>query len=182
MGSCISSSSKSPLQDLPPNKVRIVHLDGLVEDFNHPVFVDQLITSKPPKHFICMPAQLLSSFSQPMAMNSKLEMGQLYFLLPFSTLQADISPVNLASLVKKLMEKANANRGAELKGPTRSPAGGFVGSGLLMESRGKRSMRVYEPEVGSMVYLRPRAVRSWRPALDSIRESSFHRRSESVDL
>ncbi|KAK4791878.1 hypothetical protein SAY86_022313 [Trapa natans] len=136
----------------PPNNVRIVHYDGLVEDFVYHVFVDQLITSKPPMRFICTPAQLLSSSSsQYMAMNSKLERGQLYFMLPLSVLQPDVSLVSLTNLVKKLMERANAHRGLELGNGTRSPGGGFVEWSLLMGSRGKSPIRVYEREA----YLSP---------------------------
>lgn len=184
MGSCLSSPSKA--KTAPNNNVRIVHLNGLVEDFDHPVFVNQLITSKPPKHFICTPAQLLSPFSMPLNLDAKLELGQLYFLLPVSTLQPDVSPVSLVTLVKKLTEKANSKRpdcrapiSSPGASPMRSPAGGFGLSNVAMGSPGRSPTRFYEPEIGSMGYRSQRSVQAWRPLLDTINERSFNRRSES---
>lgn len=183
MGSCLSSSTKPRTA---PNNVRIVHFDGLVEDYDHPVFVDQLITSKPPKHFICTPAQLLSPFSKPLALSAELEPGRLYFLLPFSTLQPDVSPVNLANLVKKLTEKASAPRPEPKIPGTTSPGASpmrsqarSVGSSVLMGSPSRSPTLFCQLEVSSMGYRSPRPVRAWRPLLDTIRERSFNRRSES---
>ncbi|KAK4782875.1 hypothetical protein SAY86_007249 [Trapa natans] len=187
MGSCLSSPNRA--KTAHRNNVRVVHIDGFVEDFDHPVFVNQLITSKPPKHFICTPAGLLSSFCKPLNMAARLEPGQLYLLLPISTLQPDVSPVNLVTLVKKLTEKANSKRPADSRttptaspgaSPMRSPARSFGVSNVAgTGSPGKSPTRLYEPKIGSMGYRSQRSVQSWRPLLDTINERSFNRRSES---
>ncbi|OWM84288.1 uncharacterized protein LOC116194807 [Punica granatum] len=182
MGSCLSSSNK---RQAAPKNVRIVHLNGLVEDFDPPIFVNQLITSKPPKHFIITPSQLLSPLSKPLNSNAKLEPGRVYFLLPYSTLQPDVSPANLATLVKKLMEKANSQRPGNRSlsaspgaSPMRSPVRGFI-SNAFIGSPGRSPTRFYEPEVSSVGYKSQKSVKAWRPLLDTIRERSFNRRSES---
>ncbi|KAH7572544.1 hypothetical protein JRO89_XS04G0272900 [Xanthoceras sorbifolium] len=101
MGCCCSrSSSESTIN----NSIRVVHLNGYVEDFMFPVQVSQ-VTGRSQKHFLCTAAQLLVIGSKPMKPNAILEPGNIYFLIPSSALQADVSPLDLASLVKSSLQK-----------------------------------------------------------------------------
>ncbi|KAI4381128.1 hypothetical protein MLD38_007236 [Melastoma candidum] len=130
--------------------VRVVHLDGHVQHFPYPVTVAHLI-GEAPRHVVCTPLQLLSSGFVPMKGDTLLQRGHVYFLLPYSALQADASPLDLSSLARKLLAKA--------KGPPpdrKKPQN--VGGGQ-------------ERWVGG--------GRSWKPLLETIREKSFNRRSES---
>lgn len=175
MGSCFScfcttlslSSSSSSTKKF--SNVRVVHLNGLVEDFDFPVSVSQL-TGSPPKHFIFTAAQLLSSALKPLKPDTLLERGCLYFLVPTSTLQADISPVDLAVVVKRLTAKAKSCK-AEAK--YTSP-----GSGNSSPSWGQYSLRV-SPILETYGVKNCSKKEAWRPILDTIKEMSFNRRSES---
>lgn len=168
MGCIFSGTSSSPSSTA--NKIRVVHLNGYVEEFDHPVSVGQLITgSKPPKTFICTPSQLLSNCSKPELKPEKiLEPGHVYFLLPYSTLQTDVSPVGLASLTRKLTKRAKSCKFSGKFKSEKASHGGGEG-----EMQRKKMMMGCRAEMG------PRLGRSWRPVLDTIRERSFNRRSES---
>ncbi|KAI6699976.1 hypothetical protein NL676_014300 [Syzygium grande] len=66
------------------------------------------VPGKPPKYFVCTPARLLSAQSKPVKPHVALEPGRIYLLLPYSALQADLSPMDLSALVRKLTPKAKA--------------------------------------------------------------------------
>ncbi|KAK1291026.1 hypothetical protein QJS10_CPB18g00086 [Acorus calamus] len=83
------------------NTVRVVHLNGYVEDFFDPITVKD-ITGKPSKHVICSSAHLLSFGTQPLGPEAELVPGRVYFLLPNSVFMSDSSPVDLAALATRL--------------------------------------------------------------------------------
>ncbi|KAL5771574.1 hypothetical protein ACOSP7_015728 [Xanthoceras sorbifolium] len=154
MGCCCSrSSSESTIN----NSIRVVHLNGYVEDFMFPVQVSQ-VTGRSQKHFLCTAAQLLVIGSKPMKPNAILEPGNIYFLIPSSALQADVSPLDLASLVKRLTAKAKSSKSPG-SCSTSPLCGQYRTSSCSMDRRRRRP--------------------SWRPILDTIREMSFSRMSES---
>ncbi|XP_024024328.1 uncharacterized protein LOC21399872 [Morus notabilis] len=163
MGSCLSCRSSS--SELEFKAVRVVHLNGYVEDFEHPVSVSY-VTGKPTKYFVCTPAQLLSCGTKPMRPETLLERGKLYFLLPYSALQADVSPLDLASIARKLTALAKTVRRKPNKSPGRfSPSPAQYGGS--------------SPDTTSIGVQRAVRERPWKPILDTIRERSFTRRSES---
>ncbi|KAE8056691.1 hypothetical protein FH972_013439 [Carpinus fangiana] len=168
MGACFSCRSSPPPKGI--RAIRLVHLNGYVEDFQHPVSVSQ-VTGKPTKHFVCTPAQLLCAGSEPLKPDTQLEAGKIYFLLPFSVLRADVSPLDLVSIIKKLTAVAKAS-GRE---PKSSGASSYNSSPVTSPGR------FMEPEGQMMGYGAQRSARarSWRPILDTIKEKSFNRRSES---
>ncbi|CAL0304756.1 unnamed protein product [Lupinus luteus] len=176
MGGCFSSSSSST-----SNIIRLVHLNGYVEDFDEPISVNQVIGNSP-KHFVCTSIQLLSSTSQPLKGDTQLQLGNVYFVLPYSILQANFSPVGLASLAKRLTAIAKTRCGSKRSletspslssqnelcniwsSPSRSPSR----LGVVAEQNGVT--------YGARNSLR---LQPWKPLLDTIRERSFNRRSES---
>ncbi|KAJ0029775.1 hypothetical protein Pint_14035 [Pistacia integerrima] len=82
MGVCLSrNSSSSPTSKIFSN-IRVVHLNGWVEEFDFPV--------------------------SPLKPDILLERGRLYILLPSSIFQAGHSLADLATIVKKLTAKANS--------------------------------------------------------------------------
>lgn len=189
MGICFScrSSSSSSCAGESSSTVRVVHLNGYVEDFEQPVCVSQ-ITGKPSKQFVCTPAQLLSSGSKSLRQDTLLQPGQVYLLLPYSALQADVSPLDLASIVRKLTAAAKASRRSGTdsgKSPGASPIRSQHGSSPVWNSSLSPSRsspnRFAEPDMGLMGYGGQSSCRgrSWKPILDPIRERSFNRRSES---
>ncbi|XP_021277242.1 uncharacterized protein LOC110411428 [Herrania umbratica] len=173
MGCGFSSGSSSKVKNI----IRVVHLNGYVEDFECPVSVGQ-VTGKPPKQFLCTPAQLISNCSLGLQPDTILEAGRIYFLLPYSTLQPDVSPADLASIARKLGAKAKATK-CKAKSPSSSQYS--HGASPLSNSRGRSPSRLRESDSGMTSHRAQRSslVRTWRPVLDTIREKSFNRRSES---
>ena len=184
MGSCFSCRSSSNQPEF--NSVRVVHLNGYVEDFEYPVSVSYVI-GKPSKHFVCTPAQLLSTGVKPLKPETLLEPGRVYFLLPYSALQAEVSPLDLASLARKLNAaaaktgrsnsyKSSSGRSSPLVTQQSCPS-------PVWSSPARSPHRFAEPDqMGDLATFgaqRSARARSWKPMLDPIREKSFNRRSES---
>ncbi|KAI9112473.1 hypothetical protein K1719_016396 [Acacia pycnantha] len=190
MGGCISSCGSSSTSSLFDN-VRVVHLNGYVEDFMEPVSVRQL-TGDPPKHFVCTTLQLLSpSPGTPLRGDTRLQPGQLYFKLPCSVLQADVSPVDLASLAKRLtaiaktttsntVSRAEEDNGYKLPrlGGSHAPLSSHLGlshrdrvsvSAACRLQGGRRRGGGGRSPYGH-------GVQPWKPILDAIGESSFSSR------
>ncbi|KAL8144582.1 hypothetical protein AgCh_002960 [Apium graveolens] len=118
MGSCLSSNLGSSSSSKRKtnirsssnsfkygNIVRVVHLNGWLEEFEDPVTVKQ-VTGNQPKHFVFPQAQLLSLDSKPMDSAAQLQLGNIYFLLPHSIFQAEMSPMDLATIYKRLTSAA----------------------------------------------------------------------------
>ncbi|CAJ1941793.1 unnamed protein product [Sphenostylis stenocarpa] len=164
MGACFSCNSSSTLKN-----IRVVHMNGFVEDFEQPISVRQVI-GYPSKQFVCTSTQLLSTSSKSMNGDTHLQPGQVYFMLPYSVLQADVSPLDLAGLAKRLnaIAKAGPLSNQNQTGwcsPSSSP--GKVG---VAEQYGVAKMNI-----GG----RSPCKLQWKPILDTISEKPFHRRSES---
>ncbi|KAJ8562388.1 hypothetical protein K7X08_011679 [Anisodus acutangulus] len=160
--------------------VRVVHLNGYVEDFDHPISVSEVM-GKPQKHFIFTQSQLLSTCLQPLNHNYMLQQGHFYFLLPHSTFQSSVSPIDLVPIAKKLSGiaknhmayKDKLRKKKSLNGtspiwnsPPSSPNNPFSGRGIRVEPQ-TRLQRISTKSP------------KWEPFLDTIRERSFNRRSES---
>jgi hypothetical protein len=110
----------------------------------------------PSRNLVFTAAQLLSAEWKPLKPDVQLETGQLYFLLPYSILQPDVSPVDFLALVKKLSSIAKSSRCGQAKSSGTSSSLG-------------QSNPICRAQVRT----------SWKPVLDTIREKSFNRRSES---
>ncbi|CAL0307001.1 unnamed protein product [Lupinus luteus] len=149
MWACLSSTCTSSPSTF--NNIRVVHLNGCVEYFDEPISASQVI-GNPPKHFICTSIQLLSSSSKPLVGDTQLQPGIVYFMLPYTILQSDVSPLDLACLAKRLTTIAKT-RDKTLK----------TGMNMRMNDGERRPLRLQQ----------------WKPLLDTIRERSFNMRSES---
>ncbi|KAK1353473.1 hypothetical protein POM88_051838 [Heracleum sosnowskyi] len=132
MGSCMSSKPGSSSAILSSssrtirsssnslkygNIVRVVHLNGWMEEFEDPVTVKQ-VTGNQPKHFVFPQAQLLSLDSKPMDSAAQLVLGNIYFLLPHSIFQDEMSPMDLVTIYKRLTSAAQK----PVKPPNRTTA------------------------------------------------------------
>ncbi|XVE71877.1 hypothetical protein DITRI_Ditri10aG0187000 [Diplodiscus trichospermus] len=170
MGCCLSRRSSS---STAKHIIRVVHFNGFVQDFEHPVSVSQLI-GRPPKQFLCTPAQLISNCSKGLQPDTILERGHIYFLLPYSTLQPEVSPLDLATIARKLTAKAKSTK-------CKAKSTSQYGSSPLRSSTARSPNRLGEPDSGLMSRGAQRLyrMRTWKPILDTIREKSFNRRSES---
>ncbi|KDP27451.1 hypothetical protein JCGZ_19812 [Jatropha curcas] len=159
MGCCFSTKSSSKPNN---NRIRVVHLNGYVEDFEYPISASE-VTGKASKQFLCTPTQLLSTGSNPLNPNTQLHPGQIYFLLPYSTLKSDCSPMDFAALVKKLSSIAKASHSNKC-----STSRSILNCHATCSNRFEEAKRT--------------ANKPWKPILDTIREKSFNQKSESEVL
>lgn len=164
MGCACSSDSSSANNN---KSIRLVHLNGHIEEFNYPVTVCE-VTTISPNHFVCTPAQLLSDYSKPLMPNTPLKPGQVYFLLPFSVLST-VSPEDFIPVVKKLV---NIARGKRFKTESKSKSS---------SCRSPVSSHSEEQGIIGLAGPMQKSTKSriWKPILATIRERSFNRRSES---
>ncbi|CAA7398757.1 unnamed protein product [Spirodela intermedia] len=163
--------------------VRLVHINGYVEEFPGPVTVDE-VTGKAPKLLCFTPAQLLSFSVRPLPDDERLLPGRLYFLLPPTVLQSDTSPVDLAALATRLSAHARSGGDAAAGGAARSRAksgllhsdevGAAPAAGMMAEGGGEdtRGGGAVGGIGGRMTASR---ARWWKPVLDTIEEKSFRR-------
>lgn len=154
MACCIfGSSSSSSSSSRIINNVRVVDLNGRVQEFDCSVLVSQVIGHQP-RHFVYTASEILTGGLKPLRPETLLEPGRVYFLLPSSAFQlSDFSPLYLANIVKKLTAKAKSKNPEARSSParTRSP---LQAANDVETVSGKRS---------------------WRPALGTIRELSSKR-------
>lgn len=178
MGCSFSCSSPPPLET-----IRVVHLNGYVEDFGYPVTASE-VTGNPKRHFVCTRAQLASGGPSPLKPCTTLEPGHVYFLIPYSTIQSDVSPMDLAAIARKLNKIAKTSQsqaGKSLLRNSKSGSSPVWTSPARSPNRFSGSPTRAEPECGLAAYGLQRSpkAQSWKPVLDTIREKSFGRRSES---
>ncbi|GAA0161222.1 hypothetical protein LIER_17585 [Lithospermum erythrorhizon] len=168
MACCFSckSSSSYPLF----KNIRVVHLNGYLEEFDHPLEVSE-VTGNPSKHFIFTYVQLVSSGSEHLKLDDILEPGKFYFMIPYSTFQEassfDLVPIarRLAAIAKKGHCKGKEKPKKKIPSPSKSCANRFS----------ERGMKVHSLEES----LEHFGKNSWKPVLSTIREMSFNKRSES---
>ncbi|PIN16795.1 hypothetical protein CDL12_10552 [Handroanthus impetiginosus] len=166
----LSSSSK------PSKNIKIIHLDGYIQEFDYPLTVAE-VTGKPAKHVLFTQAQQLSAGSSPLKLDARLELGRIYFSLPFSLFESNVSPVDLAPVARKLASMAQkASRSKSKSGQQNLSSGASCSSPVwrspARSSTTDNSLAPYESQKSSK-------LSTWKPILATIRERSFHQRSES---
>uniref|UniRef100_A0A0E0LF79 Uncharacterized protein n=1 Tax=Oryza punctata TaxID=4537 RepID=A0A0E0LF79_ORYPU len=103
----------------PFDGVRVIHINGYVEDFDAPVTVGQ-VTGKSAaeaaegqgRYVLCSSAHLLQPGRGPFRADDPLEAGTVYFLLPQSIFQSESSAVDLACLMNRLTSLARKGAAA----------------------------------------------------------------------
>lgn len=88
-----------------PGVIRVVHLNGQVDKFPSPVSLKRVLQHHP-RHFICHSRDLYAVNGRPLQTAEELRLGELYFLLPFSALESDLSADNLMALAARLLAAA----------------------------------------------------------------------------
>ncbi|KAG9139146.1 hypothetical protein Leryth_019125 [Lithospermum erythrorhizon] len=163
--SCKSSSSYPLFKN-----IRVVHLNGYLEEFDHPIAVSEVI-GNPSNHFILTHAQLVSAGSEHLKLDAILEPGKFYFMIPYSTFQEassfDLVPIarRLAAIAKKGHCKGKEKPKKKIPSPSKSCVNKFS----------ERGMKVHSLEES----LEHFGKKSWKPVLSTIREMSFNNKSES---
>ncbi|KAK4369558.1 hypothetical protein RND71_013350 [Anisodus tanguticus] len=159
---CFSPKSSDILKT-----IRVVHLNGHVEDFDHPISVHELM-GKFHKNFVFTHAQLLAAAPKSLKHDTMLEQGHIYYLLPSSLFQSSVSPMDLVPVARKLSYIAKNGAAKDMSKKQQSKNE----TNLMVESENEvvTSYRIEE---------RSNKSRSWKPLLSTIREWSFNQRSES---
>lgn len=98
MGNLISCGLiPSPSQHV----LKIVHCNGLVDEFYMPVRVGELIVDYP-DHFICHSSDLnILQNVPPLPDDEEMEVGQVYFLLPRTSVECPLTDADVATLLSK---------------------------------------------------------------------------------
>lgn len=147
MGCLLSCICTSP--NITFNTIRLLHLNGDVEDFDHPITASEVI-GNPPRQFLFTAAQLIAfAASKPLDPDTELKPGHLYFVLPLSTLRYEISPLDMASVVKRLIARAKSVRSDQVS-PKPNPSSSLNRVGSAVDSSVSRSIR--RPERMEMMY------------------------------
>ncbi|KAI3811473.1 hypothetical protein L1987_21197 [Smallanthus sonchifolius] len=168
MGTCFSS--KRSKTEVKTEIIRVVHLDGSLQDYENPATVDQVISNFP-MHYLCTPVEIYQSGLVPLELNHQLKTGQIYFILPNSTLKFNTSPDDLTTLTRKLMNIAKTGRSCPAKSVSRSPSA----SPLCSPQRTSRSKflrldRRCGDNNGQVSMLSSPKLPLWKPVMDTIIE------------
>uniref|UniRef100_A0A0E0E5Z2 DUF4228 domain-containing protein n=1 Tax=Oryza meridionalis TaxID=40149 RepID=A0A0E0E5Z2_9ORYZ len=167
----------------PFEGVRVIHINGYVEDFDAPVTVGQ-VTGKSSsaaagegqgRYVLCSSAHLLQPGRGPFRADDPLEAGTVYFLLPQSIFQSESSAVDLACLMNRLTSLARKGAAA-----ASSPVEALFAAGIHHPppssspcSRSSSSKPPASSGSPERCYLAAAASRpaAWKPRLDRIDES-----------
>lgn len=103
MGSMASCARRAKV--VSPDAIRVVHVNGQVDKFPAPVSFKRVVQHHP-RHFICHSRDLYAVNCRPLKPEEELRLGELYFLLPFSALESDLSAENLMALAARLLAAA----------------------------------------------------------------------------
>ncbi|KAL0426667.1 UNVERIFIED_CONTAM: hypothetical protein Slati_2841500 [Sesamum latifolium] len=168
---CKRLSPSSKQSKTKTNIIRVVHLNGYIEERSHPVTVAQ-VTGKPPQHFLFTQAQLLAAASTPMKPDVVLEPGRVYFLLP-TLFVSNVSPLDLAPVARKLASMAQNSLSKSKSGKAAANANSPVCSSPVVSPNrlvpDQSSIVMDKDQVLSGVQSSSKS-RSWKPLLATIRE------------
>lgn len=99
MGSCVSSNATSSV----PATAKLILMDGNIQEFSEEVRSQEILREYE-GHFICNSDGLYvgQNISQVLGDDDRLQIGQLYFLLPQRKLQFLLTDSDMASLLFKI--------------------------------------------------------------------------------
>ncbi|GAA0149665.1 hypothetical protein Leryth_008782 [Lithospermum erythrorhizon] len=155
MTCCFSFKSSSTCPSF--KNIRVVHLNGCLEEFDDPLAVSE-VTGNPSKHFVFTYAQLVSPSLENLKPDTILELGKFYFMIPHSTFQ-DFSSFDLVCMARRLAVIAKKGH---------------------CKGKGKSKKKMSSPEANRCCNrFSERGMKVWKPDLSTIREMSFNKRGES---
>jgi len=171
MGSMASSPRRTEV--VSPEAIRVVHLNGQLDEFLAPVSVKRALQNDP-RHFICCSRDLSAVNCRPLQQEEDLRLGELYFLLPLSVLESDLSVQNLMALAARLYAAARkeVSRAAQRR---RSADSIFDLPGEGHSSMYEKLLRSCDDPEVKMAFKEHliSKSRSWRPRLHTIQETGF---------
>lgn len=106
MGNCTAPQYKNNGADIDylnywPATANIIHLDGRLQEFKQPIKAIDIL-SQNPNCFLCSSESMFIGSQVPrLPEDEELQVGQIYFLMPLSKLQATLTLQELCSLAIK---------------------------------------------------------------------------------
>lgn len=187
MGSMASRSRRTEV--VSPEAIRVVHLNGQLDEFLAPVSVKRALQNDP-RHFICCSRDLTAVHFRPLQPDEDLRLGELYFLLPLSVLESDLSVKNLVALGarlyaaarKEVSRAAKRRRSCDLTCDLPVEGSSSMCEKLTCELPGEGCSSLCEKLLRSCedpeltIALREHLMsksKSWRPSLHTIQETGF---------
>jgi len=171
MGSRASCSRRAEV--VSPHAIRVVHLNGQLDEFPAPVSVKRVLQNHP-RHFICCSRDLSIVNCRPLQSDEDLRLGELYFLLPLSAIESDLSAEHLVALAAKLFAAARkeVSKAAQRRRSADSTCDLPEEGGCSMYQKILRSCDDPELKMAFKEHLISKS-RSWRPRLNTIQETGF---------
>lgn len=158
-------------------KIRLVHLNGWTEEFEDAMTVAQVTGGDKQQHFVFAQAQLatlLNSKPKPLDSATQLQKGSIYFLLPLSIFNTEMSPIDLATISKRLTLAAAAHKPSRIDNKKKKKK-----KQSKLEIRNRYADRYVPPRInealGDVDVNNDKQNTSWKPILESITERSFTR-------
>lgn len=109
MGLCVSShiTRQGGIFVNLPSAAQIIHWNGRLQELWHPIKAGEIL-SQNPNCFLCSSETMnVNSVPLQMAKDEQLQIGQLYFIIPISKLQAKFSLQDLCKLAVKASKALN---------------------------------------------------------------------------
>ncbi|GLT44305.1 hypothetical protein SLA2020_182100 [Shorea laevis] len=133
MGNCVASqlSAKGGSVNWLPSTAKVIHLDGSLLEFPHPVKSSSVLSLNP-DCLLCNSEQIyVDSLIPQMPGDEELELGQIYFLIPLSKSQDPISLQDMCTLAAKASAAlTRLNVGGSPKKALRFPDESIISPGL----------------------------------------------------
>ncbi|GLJ09138.1 hypothetical protein SUGI_0102460 [Cryptomeria japonica] len=149
-----------------PQGIRVVQINGLVKEFSAPLKAKDLLLNYP-EHFVCCSRDLCAmstTNSRLLVGEEKLQMGEIYLMLPFSALDSQNHLVELVTRLRAAAKKGVASKVAQERAED-SRVGYTVIYEQLIQNCGNTEVQMAYKE-----HLVAKS-RSWRPGLDTIKEA-----------
>ncbi|XP_057838477.1 uncharacterized protein LOC131048524 [Cryptomeria japonica] len=158
-----------------PQRVRIVDMSGQVEEFSTAVKVKQVLQNHP-RHFLCFSRDLYAiKNGRLLPAEEDLRLGDIYFVLPISILDSDLSPQNLAALAARLVAAAKKEGSKHVQGSHGDSNLGHLSAGNChLSEKLMKSCDNSELQMAFKEHLLAKS-RSWQPRLHTIQETGFAR-------
>ncbi|XP_010910218.1 uncharacterized protein [Elaeis guineensis] len=173
----------------PAGPVRVIGSDGRVRIYDRPVGAAEVMKDNP-RHLVCRSDSFfIGQRVPPLAAGDQLQPGHSYFLLPSHFFHSVLSFVTLAASFADSTKKPPLLRPFDIH---KTPAGALqirVSDEFLdrlrmeeeeMEEMERRGRRVCTTEALEKDYRQLVRSRSWKPKLETIRESERKRRSRGL--
>ncbi|XP_041999721.1 uncharacterized protein LOC121749199 [Salvia splendens] len=102
MGICVPSHAiEKPVDERPSSSVKVVDLEGRLEEFRQAVTAEEVLSRHPNSYLCSADNMVVNSHAPQLAKDHALQPGQIYFLMPLSRSLTPLSLEDLCDLAIK---------------------------------------------------------------------------------